>query len=69
MFLQNNSLTLFQNLFQQHFKHELTQDQSKLFSKTLDFLTAPNPKTIQVISGYAGTGKTSFIGSLIKTLS
>jgi exodeoxyribonuclease-5 len=69
MFLQNSSIHIFQNLFQQHFKHELTQDQSVLFSKTMNFLVSSNPKTIQVISGYAGTGKTSFIGSLIKTLS
>ena len=69
MFLKNSDIKLFQSLFQQHFKHELTQDQEELFSKTMDFLATSNPKTIQVISGYAGTGKTSFIGSLIKTLS
>ncbi|MBM3452400.1 MAG: ATP-dependent endonuclease [Bacteroidetes bacterium] len=69
MFLNTKSHKIFQNLFLQHFGHELTQDQSQLFTKTVDFLTSSNHKAIQVISGYAGTGKTSFIGSLIKTLS
>lgn len=69
MFLPFNFLKIFQNLFLQHFYYELTEDQKILFSKTIDFLTSSNPKALLIISGYAGTGKTSFIGSLIKTLS
>jgi exodeoxyribonuclease-5 len=69
MFISKKDLFNFQNLFYFHFKHELTQNQSDLLIRTLDFLSDSNSKSLKIISGYAGTGKTSFMGSFIKTLS
>jgi exodeoxyribonuclease-5 len=68
MFLDKKALSQFQYLFNFHFNHKLTQDQDNLFSKVLDFLSDSNSKSLKIISGYAGTGKTSFMGSFIKTL-
>ena len=68
MFIAKKDLFSFQNLFNFHFKHELTNNQNNLLAQTLDFLSDPNSKTLKIISGFAGTGKTSFMGSFIKTL-
>lgn len=52
------------------FKHTPTFGQAKLFAMMDDFLEEEDEfiRTIFVLKGYAGTGKTTFISSLIKVL-
>jgi exodeoxyribonuclease-5 len=45
-----------------------TGDQSEAFRKAASFITGDSDDTILVIKGYAGTGKTSLIGAMVKTL-
>lgn len=51
------------------FKHEPTPGQSKLFELMDDFLLEEEKdRSIFLLKGYAGTGKTTFISTLIKIL-
>jgi exodeoxyribonuclease-5 len=45
-----------------------TSDQKKAISKLADFLLSENPDVGFILKGYAGTGKTSLIGALVKSL-
>jgi len=45
-----------------------TENQLFALKKLSDFLFINNQKTLLLIKGYAGTGKTSFIGALVKTM-
>jgi exodeoxyribonuclease-5 len=69
MFIQKKDLFSFRNLFEANFSFILTEDQQKLLDQIEVFISSDSPKNMQLISGYAGTGKTSFMGSFIKTLS
>jgi len=44
-----------------------TEGQSKLFSGLTDFLASGDTNRIFVVKGYAGTGKTSIVRSIVKT--
>jgi len=50
------------------FPYEPTQDQFRFFEVTEKFVLSNNPKCTLVLRGYAGTGKTSLIGSMVKVL-
>ncbi len=52
----------------QNFPHIPTQDQELAIQKIADFLISPDPDSLLLLKGYAGTGKTSLIGTLVKTL-
>jgi exodeoxyribonuclease-5 len=45
-----------------------TDDQEKAINALARFVYSPNSKVGFILKGYAGTGKTSLIGSLVKTL-
>ncbi len=45
-----------------------TKDQKTALSKLADFLMSGNPDLGFILKGYAGTGKTSLIGDLVKSL-
>jgi len=45
-----------------------TENQLFALKKLSDFLFINNQKTLLLVKGYAGTGKTSFIGALVKTM-
>lgn len=51
-----------------NFGHLPTSDQSKAISALSDFILSPNPTALFVLRGFAGTGKTSLIGALVKTM-
>ncbi|MEO6884641.1 MAG: AAA family ATPase [Bacteroidia bacterium] len=51
-----------------NFPHETTNDQQTLFGKIALFLDKENHSELFVLRGYAGTGKTSAIGTLVKCL-
>jgi exodeoxyribonuclease-5 len=54
-------------LLEDNFDYEPTDSQRDLISKLSLFITDSSPKNIFLLKGYAGTGKTSIISSLVKT--
>jgi exodeoxyribonuclease-5 len=46
-----------------------TKGQEELSDKLSDFITEPDPDAVFILKGYAGTGKTTMLSSLVKTLS
>lgn len=51
-----------------HLPYEPTAEQAGLINGITDFLLQKQPDSLLLIKGYAGTGKTSLIGALVKTL-
>ena len=51
------------------FGHEPTLDQSKLIHLLVDFVASTEKNGLFLLKGYAGTGKTSILGTLVKVLS
>ena len=51
-----------------NFRHEYTSDQYSSIAKIVDFLFNSSNNQIFLLKGYAGTGKSSLIGSLVKTM-
>jgi len=51
-----------------NFPHKPSEDQLNGIHTLADFLVKTDPDSILLIKGYAGTGKTSLIGSLVRTL-
>jgi len=52
-----------------NFPHNPTHDQLKAIQIIADFLFSGNTDSLLLFKGYAGTGKTSLVGALVKTLS
>ena len=50
------------------FPHEPTAQQTELFYKLDNFLLTDNGDDVFILRGYAGTGKTTIVGSLVKAL-
>lgn len=61
-------LEQFFSLISDHFPHDLTKNQEELVVKLHEFLSHNLGKKIFVLKGYAGTGKTSMISAVIKSL-
>ncbi len=59
--------------FKQHFltalQHEPTDGQNKVIHKMIEFALSVNERELFLLKGYAGTGKSTLIGALIKSLS
>ena len=53
---------------QLNFPHKPTSEQSKIFLDLDEFILTLGNKNIFVLKGYAGTGKTTLISSLVKSL-
>ena len=51
-----------------NFPHQATKDQIKLISEVAGFLLDKDPHQLFVLKGYAGTGKTTLIQSIIRSL-
>src|SRR5664279_3671352 len=51
-----------------HFDFEPTKGQEILIKALADFISSPAEREILVVKGYAGTGKTSLVSALVKTL-
>jgi ATP-dependent exoDNAse (exonuclease V) alpha subunit len=58
----------FIKLFLENFPYQPTSDQEVLISGLADFLFSPEVSSVFVLKGYAGTGKTSVVSSLVKIL-
>jgi exodeoxyribonuclease-5 len=50
------------------FPFDPTKGQQELASKLGEFISDPSAKSVFVLKGYAGTGKTSFISAMVKVL-
>ena len=55
-------------LIRGNFAHEPTKEQNLVVYKWEEFLLSRNPNTLFLLRGYAGTGKTSLVAALVKTL-
>ncbi|MEN8958604.1 MAG: AAA family ATPase, partial [Flavobacteriales bacterium] len=62
-------LEQFKKLIQDKFDFPFTQDQENLLAVLQNFLASTFPKKLMVMSGYAGTGKTSLVSALTQILS
>ena len=51
-----------------HFPHSPTTEQSSVFTDINDYVLTLGNKNIFILKGYAGTGKTTLVSSLIKSL-
>lgn len=51
-----------------HFDYEPTRGQEILIRALADFISNPSEREILLVKGYAGTGKTSLVSALVKTL-
>lgn len=60
--------TVFGAIFQEFFGFELTVEQSELMHMLEAFTKDRDPNCVFVLSGYAGTGKTSMLGAYVKAL-
>lgn len=58
----------FQNLLEEKFGWAPTEHQSTLFESLEQFLRYRETKSLFLLSGYAGTGKTSVLGAFVKAL-
>ncbi len=59
----------FNTIFASHFQHNLTDEQADLLKKLEQFTFSRASFPVFILSGYAGTGKTSVMGAYVKTLS
>lgn len=58
----------FSSILLQHFPHETTHGQRELLGRLSEFVLGRNSDHIFVLKGYAGTGKTTIVRSLVKSL-
>jgi len=63
-----NHLEVFEDRLKQHLYFDPTEDQAKAIKAFARFTYAPNSQVGLILKGYAGTGKTSLVGALVKTL-
>ncbi|MES2516164.1 MAG: AAA family ATPase [Bacteroidota bacterium] len=64
--LQNSSS--FTSIFLSYLSFTPTADQSSLISLLSEFIAEHNERSVMIIKGYAGTGKTNMVAALSKTL-
>ena len=62
----NNYLT---QQIKRNFCYQPTEEQEKAIECIADFLFKPENATLLLLKGYAGTGKTTLIGAVVRTLS
>lgn len=58
----------FLNKIKENFKFEPTSEQQTALEQIVNFLFSQNDDNLFLLRGYAGTGKSSLIGSLVKTM-
>ncbi|MDL2265502.1 AAA family ATPase [Parabacteroides sp. OttesenSCG-928-G21] len=51
-----------------NFRYNLTKDQNLALEKMVAFLCSADTESLFVLKGYAGTGKTTFLAAIVKTL-
>lgn len=63
------NFSTFVALFLKRFPYQPTHGQKKLISELSAFILNENKKSLFLLKGYAGTGKTSFVSTLVNVLS
>jgi exodeoxyribonuclease-5 len=58
----------FSNLLLKHFRHAPTPDQREMIDRIASFVTDRQERSLLVVKGYAGTGKTSLLSALVRCL-
>lgn len=58
----------FKELFLQNFGYSPTNQQSEVVDSLADFLLSPLQDEVFILRGFAGTGKTSLVSALVKTM-
>jgi len=58
----------FENKLKNYLEFKPTQEQNSLITLLIDFVFDKNYKSLFILKGYAGTGKTYIISALVKTL-
>ena len=58
----------FKDLILHHFGHKPTQDQEKVIDSLCQFILTPDADSVFILRGFAGTGKTSLVSALVKTM-
>jgi exodeoxyribonuclease-5 len=58
----------FYKILQSNFPFQLNEGQGRLLTMLSEFIIGTNADQIFVIKGYAGTGKTTIVRSLVKSL-
>jgi len=58
----------FSKILIQQFPFETTEGQKNLFTKLAEFILGKNSDHIFVLKGYAGTGKTTAVSSLVNSM-
>jgi len=58
----------FKDKVKENFPFELTQEQESALEKIVSFLFMQKEESIFLLKGYAGTGKSSLLGALVKTM-
>lgn len=53
---------------ERNFPYKPTDDQFLALHTLTEFLLSEEPDSLLLMKGYAGTGKTSLVGALVKTL-
>ena len=56
------------SMTRQHLGHQPTEGQEKLIVKMADFILDDDERKAFIVKGYAGTGKTTLISALVRTL-
>ena len=51
-----------------NFSHSPNKDQKEAINEIVEFITTLGNRSIFILKGYAGTGKTTLISSLVKSL-
>ena len=67
MYSDLKSKTLLKEL-ESNFRFSFTNDQNEVVESIVDFTTSISTRSIFLLKGYAGTGKTSLIAALVKSL-
>jgi exodeoxyribonuclease-5 len=56
------------DLILHHFGLKPTNDQAKVIDSLCDFILTPDADSVFILRGFAGTGKTSLVSALVKTM-
>lgn len=68
IFFKNMIKDYFRELFLQNFGHIPTSDQIEAIDDLCHFILEPEADSVFVLRGFAGTGKTSLVSALVKTM-
>lgn len=68
IFFKNMIKDYFRELFLQNFGHIPTSDQIEAIDDLCHFILEPEADSVFILRGFAGTGKTSLVSTLVKTM-